>query len=67
MIAEPLSLEDHPQLESAASPQTHGEAAAEPSPSVETPPLTVASVTSSLQLILATRRAARLNKNTRES
>ena len=67
MIAEPLSLEDHPQLEPTASPRTHSEATAGPSAAVETPPLTVASVTSSLQLILATRRAARLNKDTGES
>jgi hypothetical protein len=62
VIAEPLSLEDRPTSESATAPRTHSQPAAEPSASVEVPSLTLAGVTSTLQLILATRRAARVDQ-----
>jgi hypothetical protein len=50
VIAELIPLADRPRPESA------------PTPPAEEPSLTLASVTSSLQLILAARRAARFSK-----
>lgn len=66
VIAEPLSLEDRSPAESAPSPRTHADLDAPPA-SDQAPSLTVGSVTSSLQLILAMRRAARLDKRLPES
>jgi hypothetical protein len=61
VIAEPLALEDRPQLETAAAPRPNTEpAASEASAERQAAPLTMARVTASLQLILAARRAARI-------
>jgi hypothetical protein len=61
VIAEPLSLEDQSHFD-VPQPFSQPIASAASAP-VEPPVLTLASVTSSLQLILATRRAARLSKD----
>jgi hypothetical protein len=72
VIAEPLSLENRPQVESAAALSSamtdqarrpNSEPDADPSRPAEGSSLTMAGVTSSLQLILAARRAARVADN----
>jgi len=66
VIAEPLSPEDRPQLESSVAPRPIGEPVIEQRPA-EASPLTMARVTSSLQLILAARRAARVTRDVANS